>query len=203
MDNAVKNVTEALEMAAEELRDLVLSLRDEGAEAYRVRDTKSFQRINAQLEAVEQFQRLFIQLQQDWAKISKQTRTRDARTQPTIRPRASSGQLLPERAYVFPILQALKDAGGSASVRDVLREVEARIGNRLTQEDRKTLRTGQIRWENRAQWVRKGLVMAGLLNGNAPRGLWEIMPDGLSELEANDLDTTWAKVTAAQRAPTG
>ena len=203
MNEPLRDVTAALEMAADELDKLVRSLRNEGAESFRNGDSAGFTRVNERLQPVEGFQKRFAQLQQEWAALSKQPRARRRSRQPASRPRVSRGELLPERAYLLPILQTLKDGGGPAPVREVLARVHQRIGHQLTPRDRQTLRNGQVRWENRAQWMRMNLVRAGFVAPDSRKGVWEITPAGLRELEANDLDATWAKVLAAKQASRG
>ena len=199
MQESSGNVTPALEMAGDELAVLVQSLRDQGAEAFRSGDEAGFAKISERLQAVEDFQKRFAQLQQEWTALNSRRRAPRTGRRRTARPRASRGELLPARAYAFPILQTLKDAGGSASVREVLAGVHSAVGHRLTQRDREALANGQVRWENRTQWARMDLVRAGYLAPSRRKGVWEITPAGLRELEANDLDATWAKVMAAAR----
>jgi len=200
MDEPLREVTAALEMAADELDGLVRSLRDQGAEAYRTGDTASFERLQARCKAVEAFQKRFAQLQQEWTGLSKQRRTVRKRRETASQPRTIRGELLSERVYLLPILETLRDAGGSARVREVLERVHQRIGHQLTPRDRQTLRNGQIRWENRAQWMRMNLVRAGFVTPDSRKGVWEITDAGLRELQASDLDATWAKVLAAKQA---
>jgi hypothetical protein len=44
------------------------------------------------------------------------------------------------------------------------------------------------------------LVRAGLLSLNSPKAVWEVTAAGQKELEANNLEATWAKVMAAKQA---
>ncbi|MGQ9729940.1 MAG: winged helix-turn-helix domain-containing protein [Candidatus Zipacnadales bacterium] len=197
MDELFREVTSALTITAEELDKVVQSLRDQGAQAY-VRAGENFKEIDAQRKAVEDFQKRFEKVRKEWELVKRPRKKRKA-PPPEDTARAGRGELLPEREYVFPILRALKNAGGSAPPRKVLAQVERDVGHQLTPLDRTRLKNGQIRWETRARWVRYHLVNAGLLSPNSPRGIWEITPAGESELAANDLQATWEKVTTSKR----
>lgn len=197
--NATGSVQTALDMVNEELVGLIDRARDEGARAFRAGNTATFDKIKEQCQAFEGFQERFNALYAEWRALARGRRKRRKTKRQAGGPRASRGELLLERAYVFPILQVLKDAGGSADARPVLAGVGRIVGNRLCAKDKEPLTTGQIRWENRAHWVRKYLVRAGLLSPNSPRGVWEITPQGLAHLDKGDLDSTWDLLMAAKR----
>jgi hypothetical protein len=199
MNEPLREVTAALEMAADELGGLVRSLRDQGAEAFRSGDKASFAKIEARCEAVEAFEKRFAQLQQEWTGLSKQRRARRKGRRTNAKAAPVRGELLHHRFYVFPILRALKEAGGSAPLRAALRSVEHALAPQLGPRDREPIGRGQIRWDNRAQWVRGHLAAAGFLSASSPRGTWEITPAGLKELEVGNLEATWAKVLAAKQ----
>jgi hypothetical protein len=92
--------------------------------------------------------------------------------------RAPTGTLLPEPEYEMPILEILLERGGKASSRDVIDSLEKRLNGRLTDLDREPLRSGAIRWRNRAQFVRLSLVKKGDLAQGSPRGVWELTDAG-------------------------
>jgi len=199
MDDSLKSVTVALQMAREEVARLVELLREQGAQAFRMGDERTFDRLRGRCQAVEDFQKRFAALSADWQAIASRRRASRKSQRRARQVRASRGELLPERAYVFPILQVLKKAGGSARVREVLAGLGPLLGSRLTPRDREALGRGQIRWDNRAQWVRRNMVQAGLLAANSPRGTWQITAQGSQELERGDLERTWERLTRAKR----
>jgi hypothetical protein len=92
--------------------------------------------------------------------------------------RAPKGSLLAEDEYELPLLQILAERGGRAPTREVLEELERRLDGRLTPGDREHLKTGGVRWRQRAQFVRLRLVEAGDMIGGSPRGVWEISDQG-------------------------
>ena len=96
--------------------------------------------------------------------------------------RAAPGTLLPESEYEIPILRCLEERGGRAPSREVVEAVGEALGNKLTELDRQELKSGDIRWENRAAFVRLRLVERGELVKNSPRGTWEISDKGRERL---------------------
>ena len=94
------------------------------------------------------------------------------------------GLKTPEQAYRRPILEALYELGGSASVVDVLKAVEGKMKPLLIEVDyQKVPSGGDIRWRNTACFVRFKLVTDGLLKSGSPKGVWELSDKGVQELE--------------------
>ena len=92
--------------------------------------------------------------------------------------RAPKGSLLPEAEYELPLLEALVELGGSAPTSDVVDLLGKKLEARLTAVDRETISSGEIRWRNRVQFVRLGLIKEGLMVKESPRGVWEITDEG-------------------------
>ncbi|MHB8995292.1 MAG: HEAT repeat domain-containing protein [Armatimonadota bacterium] len=107
---------------------------------------------------------------------------------------------LPEKEYMFPILQALVDAGGKSGPRDVKAAVYPVIASRLSAEDRRLVPdkgTQRTQWEHRVEWVRFLLRTAEFIRRDSKRGVWEITDEGRAQLTAADLETTWGLVSQA------
>jgi hypothetical protein len=104
---------------------------------------------------------------------SEQSRVDDA-------PRLARGVRTPESAFVLPILRAIVDLGGSASMQQVLERVGAAMKDQLRDVDYESLKSDPThpRWNNTAQWARNTMVTNGLLKNNSPRGVWEITAAG-------------------------
>jgi hypothetical protein len=94
------------------------------------------------------------------------------------RPRAKTGSILSETEYEVPMLKIIAEHGGRAPAREVLDELETRLGDRLTEVDKQELSSGNVRWRNRAQFVRLRLVERGDMVKDSPRGVWEISLQG-------------------------
>lgn len=82
----------------------------------------------------------------------------------------------------MPILRVLEAAGGEAGTREVVDAVGAVLGPRLTDTDREELPSGGFRWRNRVQWARNALCERGLLDRDAPRGVWRLTDAGREAL---------------------
>lgn len=92
------------------------------------------------------------------------------------------GQKTPQQAYRRPIMEALYELGGSASVADVLRLVEGRMKTLLIEVDYEKIPSGDTRWRNTAMWERHELIKDGLLKSDSPRGVWELSKEGAKEI---------------------
>ena len=99
--------------------------------------------------------------------------------------RPQRGHLLPEREYEMPILVSLAKRGGLAASSEVIEAVGELLQDRLTDDDRDVLKSGLVRWRNRAQFVRLKLVQAGQMKKDSPRGIWELTAAGAKRVEAN------------------
>ncbi|MFH1031209.1 MAG: winged helix-turn-helix domain-containing protein [Chloroflexota bacterium] len=95
-----------------------------------------------------------------------------------------SGVKTPQQAYRLPILEALHELGGSASVDSILKKVEVKMKSLLKEIDYQKLPSGiEIRWRNTAMWERFNLVKDGLLKPNSPSGIWELTEKGEKEVK--------------------
>lgn len=102
--------------------------------------------------------------------------------------RAPKGSLLPEAEYELPLLEALVELDGSAPTSDVVDLLGKKLEGKLTDVDRETISSGDIRWRNRVQFVRLGLIKEGLMAKDSPRGVWEITDEGrkrVAQIEAS------------------
>jgi restriction system protein len=103
--------------------------------------------------------------------------------------------------FLGPILDALRDLGGTARPTDV-REI---IANRLqiTEEEQSVRnKSRQSRFENQVHWARFYLMKAGYLSGSE-RGVWSLTDRGrnLSTLTPAQALTIFTQTQAAIRTP--
>jgi hypothetical protein len=98
--------------------------------------------------------------------------------------RAVPGSLLPEAEYELPILEYLSEQGGRAPSREVIDGLEEKLRGKLTETDHEALKSGEIRWKSRAAFVRLRLIERGYLDGQAPRGTWQITEQGQARVAA-------------------
>jgi hypothetical protein len=101
--------------------------------------------------------------------------------------RVRRGERTPEAAFRRPILKALVELGGEASIGTVLDKVEQRVNSELKPVDLLGLPSdpGTVRWRNTAQWSRQELVSLGLLERSRQRGMWAISAAGREWLTAH------------------
>jgi hypothetical protein len=110
-------------------------------------------------------------------------RPRSPKKSPKKRTRVPKGSILPESDYEIPILRTLVGMGGRGPTSEVIALVEKELDSKLTDVDRGKLSAGDIRWKNRAQFVRLKLVEKGEMASGSPRGTWEISDLGRKRLE--------------------
>ncbi len=99
------------------------------------------------------------------------------------RTRVPKGSILQEAEYEIPILRALHELGGSAPSREVIGRAGELLDGKLTPVDHETLDSGDVRWRNRAQFVRLSLIKKGDMKTDSPRGFWEISAQGSDRLQ--------------------
>ena len=108
------------------------------------------------------------------------------------------GVKTPQQAYRRPILEALCELGGGASVGDVLQLVEKKMKPVLNEVDYQKLPSGVgIRWRNTAMWERLSLAKEGLLKSGSPNGIWELSEKGI-QATAETRRTPGVSSTVAQ-----
>lgn len=98
-------------------------------------------------------------------------------------PRAQTGSILSEQEYEVPILRALLELQGRAAASEVIDRVGQLLKGRLTPADHEKLASGDVRWRNRAQFVRLSLIKKGHMKAKSPRGIWELSDQGRRRAE--------------------
>lgn len=88
--------------------------------------------------------------------------------------RAAPGSVLPVEDYWLPILEVLEESGGQAPSNDVIDALEEKMGDLLAKRDRERLKSGEVRWRNRARFARLRMKERGLISDNSRRGVWAI-----------------------------
>lgn len=108
---------------------------------------------------------------------SRSTRSKKVRKEEK-RSRAATGTILRGEEYEAPILESLVARRGRAPSAEVMEELGERLHGKLMDKDHEVLDSGQVRWRNRAQFVRLRLVERGDMVKGSPRGIWEITEQG-------------------------
>lgn len=79
--------------------------------------------------------------------------------------------------WFAPLLDVLRELGGSASTREAIDAVAKKVG--VSEEERQiTLKSGVERFANQVRWARQYLVWEGLLDAGQ-RGIWSLTPKGV------------------------
>jgi restriction system protein len=78
--------------------------------------------------------------------------------------------------YLGPILDALRELGGSGRPKEVTDQVAKNLN--ISDKIREvTLKSGSSKWDNQIAWARQYLVYAGLID-NSQKGVWVLTPLG-------------------------
>ena len=103
----------------------------------------------------------------------------ESRLQPSIPEQVGNKRKQPsgpthQSAFRKPIVEVLKELGGSGKTKDVIERVGQRMEGQLSRADHEHGKSGQIVWKNKVQWERMALKDEGILKSNSPHGLWEL-----------------------------
>lgn len=94
--------------------------------------------------------------------------------------RRPAGGKTSQHEFRTPILQILWKHKGRADRAYVLKELERIMASRLTEHDRKDIKSGTIRWQKSAKWEVSTMRQAGLLlsQSQSSRGVWCLSAEG-------------------------
>jgi len=87
------------------------------------------------------------------------------------------GRKLPQKEFRQPLLETLKEFGGSAQVSDIRRVMEKKMASRISEADLALVSSGDPRWWNAICWERANLVREGLF-ADSERGIWKLSENG-------------------------
>lgn len=179
-------VFEAFEILLEEIETTIVILKDKQVSSIENGAYDNAKKIIEQISALEKFRDKVKNLQKEWQKsfsslFAKTSNKRKSKN------KLKKGLRTPEDAFRIPILEALVEVGGAASVSKVLELVESKMKNILNQYDYLPLSSNTVRWKNTAQWCRNTMVKEGLLISDSPRGIWKISEKGREYLKKQNL----------------
>jgi hypothetical protein len=93
------------------------------------------------------------------------------------RPSASKpkdGKKLPQKEFREPLLETLRELGGSADVSEIRKVMQKKMAPRLSAADYEPVSTGDPRWWNAICWERSNLAKEGIIDRNTERGVWAL-----------------------------
>lgn len=103
--------------------------------------------------------------------------------------------------YFGPLLDALRDLGGSARPSEAAERIAESLGISQAEQD-EVLDSGSARFYNAVQWARFYLVREGLIDGST-RGVWTLTPTGastrLTQEQSHAIFLKWVDVFAKAR----
>jgi hypothetical protein len=178
------NISLAFEMLLQELNNEIESIEERVGELLK---TGKFTGVREEVKYAEQlssFRKRVASLLKKWNeffhhKKPKEEKGKRVKLFPKRLPR---GVKTPSKAYYRPILKALIDLGGKASVHEVLIEVEKEMKGILNEKDRESIPTNpnELRWVNTAKWARKDMTIMKppLLKPDSAKKIWEITETG-------------------------
>ena len=107
----------------------------------------------------------------------------DVNTKPVVARQGApgrGGRTMPQSDFRDPILRILARHRGTAERGQVLKELERDLGERLSEFDRKDIRSGTIRWQKSAEWEVSVMRKEGLLKtqDDSQRGEWSLSATG-------------------------
>jgi len=176
-------VVTAFDILLEEIENAIEGLNQDGSEAFQKADYERTRELMEKGSQMMAFRERVNDLQKEWsnifATVTPPRKRRRKRSRKATK-RLERGLRTREHAFHVPILQALVQLGGSASVAEVMDKVSDLMKSQLNEYDRSSLPStpDSPRWRNTTQWARNALVKEGLLASDSPRGTWEITKEG-------------------------
>ena len=187
------NVLAALDVVLEGIEAEIEFVNRHGA---RIFEGGDHQKVKDALERAEQIKSLgerIDTIRNEWTTLFPEVKEGGGKNGDTNGPnggRLHRGVRTPEKLYYRPILESVKDQGGSAPMSEVLERVLQRMKDTLRDIDFKPLAStpDKPRWRNTAAWARSTLVDQGLLRSESRRGVWEISDAGIQFLQRGNSD---------------
>ena len=173
-------------MLIEELQAVANEVRESGARCFQTGDYEEARRALDLSALLDNFIAKARALQQEWTGLAALCAA-GSRRQPGITGRLARGLRTPRDAFRRPILEVLVELGGQGTVSEVLRLVEKKVTSTPYDHERLPSDPRITRWKNTAQCCRLLMVQEGLLEGNSPRGVWEITKRGRAALESGEV----------------
>ena len=184
------DVEAALDLLGTQVREEILRIRDEGANAMKQGDYDTAKSVIDFAGKLESFAGDVDKLVGQWNSIATQhdvePETVKAIVGNTFFPRARKGTITTDKEFQIPLLQALVKLGGSGKTKVVVDQVGKLMEGKLKPKDFELLKSGPetVRWRNKVMWARNSLVNElGYMRSDAPFGVWAISEKGRKWLD--------------------
>lgn len=169
----------ALDILLEEIESVANIVHKAIEEAVQERDYATVLLNIQKAEKIKDFREKVRTLKNEWATLfPREVEREEAERAKGVR--LTRGLRTPEKSFRRPILEALMELGGRASISEVLERVKEKMKNILNEYDYEPLPSTPEtpRWRNTAQWTRNTLVREGYMKSDSPFGIWEISAKG-------------------------
>jgi restriction system protein len=194
--NTTTDVEAALDLLATQVREEIMRIRDEGADAMKQGDYDTAKSVIEFAGKLESFAGDVDKLVGQWTLIAKQhdvePETVKAIVGKTFFQRARKGTITSDKEFQIPLLQALVKLGGSGKTKQVIDQVGKLMEGKFKPKDFELLKSEPetVRWRNKVMWARNSLVNdLGYMKSDSPFGVWAISDKGRKWLD----DQTKAK----------
>lgn len=188
--NKTTDVEAALDLLASQVREEIMRIRDEGADAMKQGDYDTARSVIDFAGKLESFAGDVVKLVGQWNTIAKQhdvePETVKAIVGKTFFQRARKGTITSDKEFHIPLLQTLVKLGGSGKTQQVIDQVGKLMEGKLKPKDFELLKSEPetIRWRNKVMWARNSLVnQLGHMKSDSPFGMWAISDKGRKWLE--------------------
>lgn len=181
------NVLAALDAVREGIETKIKAANRNGALAFKEGDHEKARVVLRRAEKLKNLRDRIDTITNEWKTLFPGAGN-DKGGQTTNGDRLETGVRTPEERYYRPILEALRELGGSARKSEVLERVLQRMKDMLRDVDFEPLAStpGAPRWKNTASWARNSLKERGLMRKGSPHGVWEISDSGRQFLNQGD-----------------
>jgi restriction system protein len=188
--NNTTDLEAALDLLAMQVREEILRIRNEGADAMKHGDYDTAKSVIDFAGKLELFAGDVDGLVEQWNKIAKQhdvePETVKAIVGKTFFQRVVKGSITTNKDFYIPLLIALEELGGGGKTQDVIDQVGKVMQGKLKPNDYELLKSEPhtIRWRNKVMWARNSLVNElGYMRSDSPFGVWTISDKGRKWLE--------------------
>ncbi len=177
----------ALDLSLEEIE---AEIQFENRRGARIFEGGDHDKVRDALERAEQIKGLRDRIEatrNDWKTLFPEGQTKGER-ETQNGGRLEPGVRTPEDRYYLPILESLRELGGSARTSKVLERTLQRMKDMLQDVDFEPLAStpDMPRWKNTSAWARNTLKERGLMCKDSPHGVWEISDAGIQFLKRGD-----------------
>lgn len=132
--------------------------------------------INESVEIAEEKENIVIESPETMVKVEKKLNGKRLPSPGKL----VKGLKTPDRAFVFPVIDALMEFGGTAPRMQVVERVYEKMKHLLNDYDLSPMPYNKYvpRWKDTLHWVRLNLVARGILEKGTEKGIWSLTEYG-------------------------